>query len=110
MFVLIYTNEGDNTKRFNARKYYLPKNIMKSYNVIINEKNFYDHPIDSGIKQYEEIRKVEQDEDYAKGCLWDYDYTKNHYILIAVDLSRQKELDGDPNAFNKYNSEIQNRR
>ena len=60
MFVLIYTNEGDNTKRFNARKYYLPKHIMKSYNVIINEKNFYDQPIDSGIKQYEEIRKVEQ--------------------------------------------------
>ena len=26
----------------------------------------------------------------------DYDYIKNHYKLIAVDLSRQKELDADP--------------
>ena len=25
-----------------------------------------------------------------------YDYIKNHYRLIAVDLSRQKELDADP--------------
>ena len=41
-FVLVYTNEGDNAKRFNARKYYLPKAILKNYNVIINEKNFYD--------------------------------------------------------------------
>ena len=26
----------------------------------------------------------------------DYDYIKNHYRLIAVDLSRQKELDAGP--------------
>ena len=26
----------------------------------------------------------------------DYDYIKNHYILIAVDLSRQKKVDADP--------------
>ena len=26
----------------------------------------------------------------------DYYYMKNHYRLIAVDLSRQKELDADP--------------
>ena len=29
-------------------------------------------------------------------CLLDYDYMKNHYRLIAVDLSRHKELDTDP--------------
>ena len=28
----------------------------------------------------------------------DYDYIKYHYNLIAVDLSRQKELDADPKA------------
>ena len=28
----------------------------------------------------------------------DYDYIKNHYRLIAVDLSGQKDLNGDPNA------------
>ena len=38
LFVLVYTNEGNNAKRFNARKYYLPKSIIKNYNVIINVK------------------------------------------------------------------------
>ena len=65
--------------------------------MIINGKNFYDQPIDSDIKQYEEIRKLTtgQGEDYTTGCLLDYEYIKNHYRLIAVDLSRQKELDAD---------------
>ena len=30
-----------------------------------------------------------------KNVLLDYEYIKNHYRLIAVDLSRQKELDAD---------------
>ena len=33
-----------------------------------------------------------QGEDYTIECLLDYDYIKNHYRLIAVDLSRQKWL------------------
>ena len=37
-------------------------------------------------------------EDYTTGCLLDYDYAKSHYKLIAVGLSRQKELDADPKA------------
>ena len=39
LFDLVYTNHGDNAKRFKSRKYYLPKGIIKSYNVIINGKN-----------------------------------------------------------------------
>ena len=31
--------------------------------------------------------------DYTTGCLLDYEYIKNHCRLIAVELSRQKELD-----------------
>ena len=39
-----------------------------------------------------------QGEDFITGCLLDYDYIKNHYRLIAFDLSRQKELDTDSKA------------
>ena len=28
----------------------------------------------------------------------DYDYFKKHYELIAIDFSKQKELDADPKA------------
>ena len=30
-------------------------------------------------------------------------YFKNHYKLIAVDLSKQKELDADPRVLSKLN-------
>ena len=100
LFVLVYTNQDAASKRFKAKRYYLPNGIIDTYNVINYRKNFYDQPIDSDIKQYEEIRKLitGRDEDYTTGCLLDYEYIKNHYRLTAADLSRQKELDADPKA------------
>ena len=52
------------------------------------------------IKQYNEIRKTAtgQRDDYTTGCLLDYQYFKVHCQLIAVDLSKQKELDADSRA------------
>ena len=38
-----------------TKKYYLLKDIIENYNVIINGKNFYEWPIDSDIKWYEKI-------------------------------------------------------
>ena len=98
--VLVFLNQDANSKRFKTRRYYLPKDIIRNYNVIINGKKFCDQAIDSDIKQYEEIGKLitGQGEDYTTGCLKDYDYIKSHYRLIAVDLSRQKVLDADPKA------------
>ena len=56
LFLLVYSNEDDNSERFKAKRYYLPKGIIDNYNVIFNGKNFYNQPIDSDIKRYEEIR------------------------------------------------------
>ena len=39
-FILLYTNECNSAKRFNNRKYHLPKGIIKNYNVITNGKTF----------------------------------------------------------------------
>ena len=52
------------------------------------------------IKNYDEIRKIAvgRGNDYTTGCLLDYQYILRHYQLIAVDLSKQKELDVDPRA------------
>ena len=59
-----------------------------------------DLKFDSDIKRNKAIRKLttRQGEDYAAGCLLDYDYIKNHYRLRAVDSSRQNKLDVDPKA------------
>ena len=37
-------------------------------------------------------------EDYTTGSLLDFNYFKKHYKLVAVDLSKQKDLDVDPRA------------
>ena len=42
-----------------------------------------------------------QGEDYTIGCLLDYEYIKNHYRLIAIDLSRQKKSCSKSNAANR---------
>ena len=38
------------------------------------------------------MRKIAtgQGDDYTTGCLLDYQYSKDHYQLIACDLSKQK--------------------
>ena len=52
----------------------------QNYKVIVAAKNFYDQPIYSDTKRYEEIRKLttEHGEGYTTGCLLDYEYIKNH--------------------------------
>ena len=40
LFVLVYSNQDANSKRFRTLRYYLPKVIIDNYNVITNEKNF----------------------------------------------------------------------
>ena len=52
------------------------------------------------IKQYGKVRKTAtgQGDDYTTEYLLDYQYFKDHYNLIAIDLSKQKELDTDSRA------------
>ena len=72
--------------------------------MIIKGKKLNDRSIDSDIKIYEKIRKLTtgQGEDYTTECLLDYEYVKNHYRLVAVDLCRKKELDVDPKATHNF--------
>ena len=87
LFLLVYLNRDNDVKQFKTRRYYLTKDRIKNYNVIVNGKNFYDQPIDSDIKRYKEIRQLTtvKVEDYTTWCLLDYEYTKDHYRSIAVD-------------------------
>ena len=91
---MVYSNQDANAKRFKTRRYYFLKDAIKNYNVIINRKNFYDQPIDSDIKPSEDMKNftLEKGEAYTKGCLLDYEYTKNHVRLTSIDLSRQKRI------------------
>ena len=96
-------NTNNRVLRNSHTKYFLPRVNITNYNVLIDGRNFYDQPINDLVKQYDEIRKTAtgQGDDYTTGCLLDYLYFKDHYQLIAADLSKQKELDTDSRAFNK---------
>ena len=80
--------------------YYLPKRKIKSYNVMIDWKNVFDQSVKNDIRAYDNIRQIStgQGDDYTTGFLLDYNYFKEHYNIIAIDLSKQKELDFNPKA------------
>ena len=102
LFVMAYNNaeNANQPTRNGQQKYNVPRIDFKKYNVIIDGRNFYDNPIESNIKKYRELKNVRigKGEDYTTGSLLDYNYFNKHYKLIAVDLSKQKELDSDPRA------------
>ena len=100
LFVIAYNRVDGQPNRDNQRKYYLPRIDLNKYNVIIDGRNFYDNPIESDIEKYRELKKVMigKGEDYTTGSLLDFNYFKKHYKLVAVDLSKQNELDADPRA------------
>ena len=83
-----------------CRKYFVPRVDITSYNVLIDGRNFYDQPINDSIRKFDEIRKIAtgKGDNYATVCLLDYNYFKKNYQLIAVDLSKQRELDVNPRA------------
>ena len=72
---------------------------------MIDGRNFFDQPINSMAKTYENIGKIAigQGDDYTTGCLLDYSYFKDHYKMIAIDLSKQQALDADPRAIQQIN-------
>ena len=97
LFVLAFENENGRTSQ---STYYLPKVEIKDNNVMIDGRNFFDQPINSMNKTYENIRKIAtgKGDGYATGCLLDYPYFKDNYKIIAIDLRKQNELDADPRA------------
>ena len=100
-FVLSFENKSGRTSR---STYYLPKVEIKDY-VMIDGRNFFDQPLDSMAKTYESIRKIAigQGDYYTTSCLLDYTYFKDHYKEIAIDVSKQQELDADQRAIQQIN-------
>ena len=112
LFIIAYSRAANEPDRNSIRKYYLQRVDLKKYYVIIDRRNFYDNPIKNDIEKYRELKKVMigKGEDYTTGSLLDYDYFIKHYKLVAVDLSKQKQLDADPRAIQqiefKYTLEV----
>ena len=90
LFVLSFENETDRTS---FSKYYVPKVEIKDVNGLINGKPFFEIPLKNKEESYEQIIEMSKNNDYKTGNLLDYEYFKDHYKLIAIDLSKEIELE-----------------
>ena len=89
LFVLAYQNADD---RQSFSQFYLPRVMVKDYNVIIDKLAFFDLPIKTEEEAYEKIINISRNNEFTTGNLLHYDYFKKHYKLNAIDLSKQQVL------------------
>ena len=61
---------------------------------MITGQNFLYQPVKNDLRIYDNIQKfaVGQGEAYTTSCLLDYNYLKNYYKMIAIDLNKNKHL------------------
>ena len=91
LFVSSFENENDRTS---FSKYYASNvQCIKDFNVLIDRKGFFEMPIRNDEETYEQIMEMGRNNDYTTGNLLDYEYFSKHYKLIAIDLSKQIELE-----------------
>ena len=91
LFVLSFENEDDRTSYY---KYYVPSVEIKDYNVFIDGNALLELPIKNIEETYEKIIQITDHSGYhTRGNLLDYEYFKEYYKLIAIDLSKQIELE-----------------
>ena len=100
LFVLAYQNVDD---RQSYDEVYLPKFMVRDYNVIIDKLPFFDLPIKTEEEAYEKIIHISRNNEFTTGNLLDYDYFKKYYKLIAIDLSKQQVLQENEDLIQQIN-------
>ena len=90
LFVLTFENEDDRTS---FPKYYTPKVEIKDFNVLTDGKPCFEIPVKNKEEAYEAIIEMTKNHNYTTGNLLDYEYFKDHYKLIAIDLNKRSELE-----------------
>ena len=100
LFVLAYRN-ADNRQSFS--QLYLPRVMVKDFNVIIDKLGFFDLPIKTEEEAYGKIIDISRNNEYTTGNLTDYDYFKKYYKLIATDLSKQQVLQENKDLIQQIN-------
>ena len=74
-------------------KVWVPNVQIKDFNVVIDGKGFFDMPIKNGEETSKQIVEMRRNNDYTTGNFLDYEYFSKHCKLIAIDLSKQIELE-----------------
>ena len=102
LFVLAYRVDYNNNRK-SFTQFYLPKVMIKDFNVIIDKLAFFDVPIKTEEEAYEKIIDISRNNEYTTGNLVDYDYFKKYYKLIAINLSKQQVLQENEDLIQQIN-------
>ena len=100
LFVLSYQTADD---RQSFSQFYLPKVMVKDFNVTIDKLAFFDLPIKTEEEAYEKVIDISRNNEYNTGNLLDYDYFKKYYKLIVIDLSKQQVLQENEDLIQEVN-------
>ena len=100
LFVLAYQTAND---RQSFSQFYLPRVMVKDFNVIIDKLAFFDLPIKTEEEAYEKIIDISRNNEYTTGNLLDCEYFKKYYKLIAIDLSKQQVLQENEDLIQQIN-------
>ena len=100
LFVLEYQAAAN---RQSFSQFYMPRVMIKDFNVIIDKLAFFDLTIKTEGEAYEKIIDISRNNEYATGNLLDYDYFKKYYKLIATDLSKQQVLQENEDLIQQIN-------
>ena len=79
--------------------YYVPNVEIKDFHVLIGGKKIFDLPLKTEEEADEKIVSICRNNDCTTINLLDFDYFKENYRLIAIDLSKQIKLK-DPQQIN----------
>ena len=79
LFVLAYQNAND---RQSFSTFYLPRVMVKDFNVKLDKLAFFNLPIKTEEEAYEKIIDISRNNEYTTANLLDYDYFKNYLTLI----------------------------
>ena len=100
LFVLAYQTADD---RQSFSQFYLPRVMVKDFNVIIDKLEFFNLPLKTEEEAYKKIIDISRNNEYTTGNLLDFDYFKKYYKLIAIDLSKQQVLQENEDLIQQIN-------
>ena len=72
---------------------------------MIDGQNIFGQLVKNSLRTYDNVWNIAvgQGDDYATGCLLDYNCFNNYHKMIGIDLSKQQVLNADPKAIQEIN-------
>ena len=83
LFVLLFRNGDEDPARNSFERLYMPLVEIKDFNVLIDNKPFFDQPVKSKRKAYEKLIEMSINDDYTTENLLDFLYHEKNSLSLV---------------------------